>query len=109
MVAITLCPVYRSRVSTLSSSPGQEGWVSLPQHTTSVALSFPLPFTNFLADLHAVSVPRTPGQAALLALPTLRPCIVPEEQQLITVNVCLTPFGVPSSWQRRQQVTDECE
>ena len=79
----------------------------LPQHTTSVALSFPLPFTNFLADLSAVNVPRTPGQAALLALLTLRPCIVPGEQQLIAVNLRLIHFDVPSSWQRRQQVNDE--
>lgn len=78
---------------------------SPPAHN--MALSFPLPFTNLLADLSAVNVPRTPGQAALLALPTLRPCIVPEEQQLIVVNVRLVHFGVPSSRQRRQQVNDE--
>lgn len=98
MVAITLCPMYQSCVSTLSLSPGWEGWVLSPCSLSpahNMALSFPLPFTNLLADLSAVNVPRTLWASCPLGTPYTTPVYPPEEQQLIVVNVCLVHFGVP--------------
>lgn len=76
-------------------SPGWEGWVLSPYSLSpahNMALSFPLPLLTLLADLSAVNVPRTPGQAAVgHSLHTTPVC--PREQQLIVVNVCLVHFG----------------
>lgn len=70
MVFITPCallvlPLYQVNLLERSDEPCHPA--PLPQRRVSVTLSFLHLLLNFLADLSAVSVPRTPEQAALLA------------------------------------------